>query len=87
MSRQALQIEQLRAELAELAQQCQELHAENLQLAALVAADDRLQAALADCAQLRELNRVLDARVSTLIDDKNALIRRVNALERRARHV
>jgi len=68
---------------AEIASAQREQEEEVAALMKLAAADDKLAAAIAECKQLRALNRVLTERNNGLMNEKAELVKRVTSLQRK----
>jgi len=75
--------EELRDRLAEMGRQCAELMAENEALAKVVDADDRATAALEQLRISREREAGLQSRIDGLMNERNANIRQIKALQRK----
>lgn len=88
------EVERLRAENAELRERVERLDecladyervvAENATMSAVLAADDKVEAALAESRKYREQVRVLSERINGLINENGAAIRQANGWKRKA---
>jgi hypothetical protein len=73
---------ELRERNAELAKQCEELLAENEALGKVVDAEDRITAALTVAREAREREAILQSRIDGLMNERNANVRHIKALQR-----
>lgn len=60
---------------ADLVAQLEETQAENESMARVFESDDKVTAALAEAKRFREMNRVLESRITGLMNEKNAAIK------------
>lgn len=75
------ELEGLRSALAELQSNLADTLADNESMARVFESDDKIGAALAEAKRYREQARIADARIASLMNEKNAAIRSANSFK------
>lgn len=81
------EMDEMRERLSEMASQLEETVEENASLNRVFAADDKVVAALAEAKRYREQVRILEGRVTGLMNEKNEAIRAAKSWQRKAEKV
>lgn len=78
------ELENLREQVNEVAQNLKATLEDNESMARVFDADDKIAAAVAEATRYREQNRILEARITGLLNEKNEAIRHAKSWKRRA---